>query len=100
MFVAIVQTKGDVVYLCGYNSEDSKAKFIGKGVNHNIASGMLHGKVIGNGYVSLAITESLEDDYSLLEPLTEDDPPVTTIGKTKGHYILWSSECVKPCTAT
>ena len=60
---------------------------------------MLHGKVIGNDYVSLAITESLEDDYPLLEALTRDDPPVTTIGKAKGHYIIWSSECVKPCAA-
>ena len=95
-----VQTKGDEVYLCGYDSDESKAKYVGKGVIQHVAGGMLHGKVIGNGYVSLAITESLEDDYPLLEPLSGDDPPVTTIGKAKGHFILWSSECVKPCAAT
>jgi hypothetical protein len=100
MYVGIVQTTGDLVYLRGYDSPDSKAKTIGKGVVQNVAGGMLHGKVIGNGYVSLAVTESLEDDYPLLEPLTGDDPPVTTIGKAKGHYILWSSECVKLCAAT
>ena len=67
--MVIVQTGWDVVYLCGYDSEDSKAKLIGKGVIQNVASKMLHGKVIGNGYVSLAITESLEDNYHLLESL-------------------------------
>ena len=47
---------------------------------------MLYRKVIGNGYVSLAITESLKDDYVLLESLSGDDPPVTTIGKL--HYLV------------
>ena len=98
--MAFVQTKGDVIYLCGYNLEDSKAKFVKKGVIQHVAGRMFHGKVIGNGYVSSAITESLEGDYLLLEPLNGDDPPVTTIGKTKGHYILWSSKCIKSCAAT
>ena len=98
--MTIVQTAGDVVYLCGYEEVDSKTKFIVKGVIQNVAGKMLHKMVIGNGYVSLAITESFEDDYHLLELLTGDDPPVTTIGKAKGHYILWSSECVKLCAAT
>ena len=63
MVVAIVQTVGDVVYLCGYEEEDSKAKFIEKGIIKNVAGRMLHMKVIVYDYVSLAITESLEDDY-------------------------------------
>lgn len=100
MVVAIVQTVGDVVYLCGYEEEDSKATFIGKGVIQNVGGGMLHGKVIGKFYISLSITESYQDDYPLLEPLTGDDPPVTTIGQAKGHYILWASDCVRLCAAT
>ena len=44
-----------MVYLCGYEKEDSKAKFIGKCVFHNVARGMLHMNVIGNRYVSLPI---------------------------------------------
>ena len=63
MVVAIVQTAGDVIYLCGYEEEDSKAKFIGKGIIKNVACRTLHRKVIVYGYVSLAITESLEEDY-------------------------------------
>ena len=100
MVVAIVQAMGDVVYLYGYEEEDSKAKHIAKGVIQNVAGGMLHGKLIGKMYVSLTITESYEDDYPLLEPLNGDDPPVTTIGQAKGHFILWSSECVRLCAAT
>ena len=98
--MAIVQTRGDVVYLCGYEEEDSKAKFIGKGVIQNVAGGMLHGKVIGKSYVSLTITESYEDDYPLLEPLSGEDPPVTTIGQGKGHFILWTGDCVRLCADT
>ena len=30
MFVAIVQTAGDVVYLCGYDSEDLKRSSLGR----------------------------------------------------------------------
>ena len=100
MVVAVVQTVGDVVYLCGYEEEDSKATFIRKGVIQNVAGGMLHSKVIGKLYVSLTITESYQDDYPLLEPLTGDNPPVITTGQAKGHYILWPSDCVKLCAAT
>jgi hypothetical protein len=89
-----------VVYLCGYEEEDSKAKFIGKGVIQNVAGGILHGKVIGTNYISLAITESYEDDYPILEPLTGDDPLITLIGQTRFHFILWSSDCVRLCAAT
>ena len=100
MIVEIVQTMGDVVYLCGYEEEDSKAKHIGKGVIQNVVDGMLHGKMIGKLYVSLTIRESYQDDYPLLEPLNGDDPPVITIGQAKCHFILWSSECVRLCVAT
>ena len=100
MVVAIVQTVGDVVYLCGYEEEDSKVTFIGTGVIQNVASGMLHSKVIGKLCILLTITESYQDDYPLLEPLTVEDPLVTTIGQTKGHYILKSSDCVRLCAAT
>ena len=54
--MAIVHTAGDVVYLYGFEEEDSKAKFIGKDVIKNVAGRMLHMKVIVYGYVSLAIT--------------------------------------------
>ena len=95
--MAIVQKMGDVVYLCGYEEEDSKTKHIAKDVIQNVAGGTLHGKVIGKQYVSLTITESYEDDYPLLEPLDGDDPPVETIGQAKGSFILWSTECVTLC---
>ena len=100
MVVAIVQTHGDVVYLCGYEKEDSKATFIGKDAIQNIAGGTLHSRVIGKLYVSLTITKSYQDDYPLLEPLIRDDPPVTTIGQAKGRYIFLPSNCVRLCAAT
>ena len=61
---------------------------------------MLHGKVIGKLYVTLTITESYQYDYFLLEPLTADDPLVTTISQTKGHHILSLSESVRLFAAT
>ena len=101
MVVTIMHIGEDVVYLFGYEEEDLKAKFIGNGVIQNVASGMLHGKVmIGKHYISLAIAESYQDDYPLLEPLTGDNPQVTTIGQTKGHFIVWSSDCVRLCAGT
>ena len=82
MVVAIVHS-GGVLYMFGYKEEDWKVKFIGIGVIHNVADGMLHGKVIGKHYVSLTITESYKDNYPLLKPLTGDDPPLTTISQAK-----------------
>ena len=49
---------GNVIHMCGYEEEDSKMCFIGKGVIKNVANVMLHSNVISKGYVSLAITES------------------------------------------
>jgi hypothetical protein len=57
--------------------------FIGKGVIENVARGMLHSRVISKGYVSLKITQLYKDDYPLLDPLNEDNPSSTTIGKAK-----------------
>ena len=78
----------DVVQMCGYEEEDSKTVFIGKGVIKNVAGGMLHLRVISKGYVSLTITESCKDNYPLLDPLSEDNPPITIIGNTKGILLF------------
>ena len=100
MIVVIVQTVRDVIYLCAYGEEDSKATFIGNDVIQNVAGGVLYLKVIGKFYISLTIMKLYQDDYPLLEPLTGEDPLVTTIGQAKSHYILWSSDCVRLCAAT
>ena len=87
MVVALVQNAGDVIHICGHE-EDLEITFIGKGIIKNLAGGMLHNKVIGVGYISFTFTETYKDDYSLCFFLNEDDPPITTIGNTKGHYVL------------
>ena len=51
--------------------------------------------VISKGYVSLTITELYKDDYPLLDPLNGDDPPITTIGNAKGHFIVWPTDCLR-----
>jgi hypothetical protein len=56
MVVAIVQNVRDVVQMCGYEEEDSKMTFIGKGVIKNVAGGILHLIVIIKFYVYLTIT--------------------------------------------
>ena len=95
MVVALVQNAGDVVHICGHEEEDLKTTFIGKGIMHNLQGGKCHNKVIGEGYISLTFTETYKDDYSLCFPLSEDDPPITTIGNAKGHYVLWPNDCVR-----
>ena len=100
MVVAIMQTMEDVVYLYYYEDEYLKGRFIGNGVIHNVAGGMLHRKVIGKIYVLLTITKSYEDDNPLFDPLTRNNPPVITIGQAKGNYILWSSVYVRLYSAT
>ena len=74
MVVVIVHTVGHVVYLCDYEEEDSKAKFIENDVILNVEDKMLHETVIGNLCVSLTIMKSYQDDYSLFEPLTTYNP--------------------------
>ena len=95
MVVAFVKNPGDVVHICGYENEDLKMTFIGKGIMQNLAREMWHNKVIGSGYISLTFTESYKDDYPLRFSLIEDDPPITTIGKTKDHYVIWPNNCIR-----
>ena len=47
MIVAIVQNVGDLVQIFGYEEENYKMTFIGKGIIKNVASGMLQSRVIG-----------------------------------------------------
>jgi hypothetical protein len=93
--VALVQSLGDVVHICGYEEKDLKTTFIGKGIMHNLEDGRCHNKVIGEGYISLTFTETYKDDYPLCIPLIDDDPPITTIGKAKDHYVIWPNDCVR-----
>ena len=95
MVVALVQISGDVVHICGYKEEDLKTTFIGKGIVMNLAGGMLHNKVIDEGYVSLTFTKTYKDEYPLYFPQSEDGSPITTIGNAKDHYILWPRDCVR-----
>ena len=81
--------------MCGYEEENSKTIFIGKGIIKNVADGMLHSVVISKGYVFLTITELYKVNYPLLDNLNEDDPPITTIGNAKGHFIVWPIDCLR-----
>ena len=63
MVVALVQKTGNVVHICGYEEEDLKTTFIGKGIVLNLAGEMLHNKVIGEGYISLTFTETYKNEY-------------------------------------
>lgn len=84
-----------MVHICGYEEEDSKTTFIGKGIIHNLEGGRCHNKTIGEGYISLTFTETYRNDYPLIFPLNDDDPPITTIGKAIGHYVIWPNDCVR-----
>lgn len=74
--------------ICGYEEEDSKAHIIGKGVVQNVASEMLHSRVINQAYVSLTITKSYQNNYYLFS-LHKIDPPITAIGMAPNYFVLW-----------
>jgi hypothetical protein len=95
VIIALVQSPGDMVHICGYEEEDLKTTFIGKGIMHNLKGGRCHDKVIGEDYISLTFTETYKDDYPLCIPLIDDDPPITTIDKAKCHYVIWPNDCVR-----
>ena len=84
-----------MVHICCYEEEDSKTRFIVKDIMHAMEGGRCHNKVIGEGYISLTFTKTFKDDYPLCKPFIEDDPPITTIGKAKGHYVIWPNDCVR-----
>ena len=95
MVVTLVLSAGDVVHICGYEEKYLKTTFIKNSIVKNLAGGMLHNKVIGGGYISFTFTETYKDDYPLCFPPFEDDPPITTIGNAKDHYVLWLNDCVR-----
>ena len=77
----------NVEQMCGYEEENSC--FIGKNVIKIVVGGMLHSRVINKGYVSLTITKSYNDN-----------PPITTIGTAKGHFVICLVDCQKLYEAT
>ena len=84
-----------MVHICGNEYEPLKSTFIENGIIKNIVGGMLHSKVIGGIYISLTFTVTYDDDYPLYFSFNEDDPPITTIGKAKCHYVIWPNDCVR-----
>ena len=56
---------------------------------HNLEDGRCHNKMIGEGYISLTLTETYKDDYPLCISLIDDDPPITTIGAAIRSQVKW-----------
>ena len=51
--------------------------------------------IISKGYVSLATTELYKDNYHLLDSLNGVNPPITTFGNAKGHFVIWPTNCLR-----
>ena len=64
---------------------------------YDSSGGALHGVVIAEGTLSLAVLQSHNDTYVLYKPLMLDDPPVCKIGKVVGQFILWPVEYLRRC---
>ena len=85
---------GDVVQIMGIGV-DEESLLVGEGRVTTLAGGTLHGVVIAEGTVSLAVLQSHDDKYVLYKPLMLDDPPVSKIGDAVGQFILWPTECLR-----
>jgi hypothetical protein len=85
---------GDVVQIMGIGV-DEESLLVGEGRVTTLPGGTLHGVVIAEGTVSLAVLQSHDDKYVLYKPLMLDDPPVSKIGDAVGQFILWPTECLR-----
>ncbi len=85
---------GDIVQIMGIGV-DEESLLVGEGRVTTLPGGTLHGVVIAEGTVSLAVLQSHDDKYMLYKPLMLDDPPVSKIGDAVGQFILWPAECLR-----
>jgi hypothetical protein len=74
---------------------DEESLLVGEGMVTTLTGGTLHGVVIAEGTVSLAVLASHDDAYVLYKPLMLDDPPVSKIGEAVGQFILWPTKCLR-----
>ena len=79
-----------MVHICGYEEEDLKTTFIGKGIIKNFAGGMCHNKVIGGGYISFTFTETYKDDYLLCFSLNEENQVWDPLWAGNEAAFMWS----------
>jgi hypothetical protein len=84
----------DVVQIMGIGV-DEESLLVGEGRITTLPGGTLHGVVIAEGTMSLAVLQSHDDGYVLYKPLMLDDPPVSKIGDAVGQFILWLTECLR-----
>ena len=54
--------------------------------------GALHGAIIYEGYVSLEVQKSEDDEYVLFKSVEMDDPLLRKIGEAVGSFIIWPTE--------
>jgi hypothetical protein len=85
---------GDIVQILGVGV-DEETLLVGEGRVTTLPGGTLHGVVIAEGTVSLAVLQSHDDAYVLYKPLMLDDPPVCKIGEAVGQFILWPVKCLR-----
>ena len=89
-----VQKVGDVVQMCGYEEEDSKMYFIGKGVIQNVAGGMLHSRMINKGYDLLQSLSCIKMTIPYLIPLMETTSNYYN-WQCKRHFVVWPIDCLR-----
>ena len=85
---------GDIVQIIDIGV-DEESLLVGEGRVPTLPGRTLHGVVIAEGTVSLAVLQSHDDGYVLYKPLMLDDPPVSKIGDAVGQFILWPTECLR-----
>jgi hypothetical protein len=85
---------GDVIQIMGIGVDEGSL-LVGEGRVTTLPGGTLHGVVIAEGTVSLAVLQSHDDGYVLYKPLMLDDSPVSKIGDAVGQFILWPTKCLR-----
>ena len=72
--------------------EGEEEKVVARGKVVNIAGAFLHRRTTFPGLVSIEVTKSLDDNYSLFASVDLDDPSMTLVGQAVGHFVLWSTK--------
>ena len=66
-----------------------EGKLVAYGKVMNVQGGTVHQVPIYEGYVSVEVNKSEDDNYVLFKNVEMDDPPIRKIGEVVGNFILW-----------
>lgn len=93
-WVQVLFKKGMEVELLGLEQSEQDL-VVGAGTLHGLPGDSCHGAKLLDGEASVCVNANYVNDYSIYEPIHQDDPPVTCMGQCKGMFIMWRMAAMK-----